>query len=235
MASNVGTSTMTCARARPRAIVWHATASATRIDPRRMPMRLPPSPDCGMNNGTRAVKVYLAFCSRPFHGGRDTYDAVQREPSVAATRAIIFVVSAALYAALAAPIPFYDKGEPREALVVQAIVRDHGVILPRRGGRDIPSKPPLFHWLAALAMRTGMIPEELAVRSPSVLLGAAGVALAATIAVRAHGVTAGLLTALVLGSSFEWLRAATQSRVDMTLTFFLLITTLAWHAAVSEA
>jgi 4-amino-4-deoxy-L-arabinose transferase-like glycosyltransferase len=148
---------------------------------------------------------------------------------------LVFVASVALYAALAAPIPFYDKGEPREALVVRAIVHDHALVLPLREGRDIPSKPPLFHWLAALAVQSGIRPEELAVRWPSVVLGAAGVALAAMLAARAHGAIAGVLAALVLGSSFEWLRAATQSRVDMTLTFFVVVATLAWRAGVAGA
>lgn len=148
--------------------------------------------------------------------------------------ASVFAASAAVYAVLAAPIPFYDKGEPREALVVQAVLRDGAVILPRREG-ILPSKPPLFHWLAALAVRTDTLPEELALRLPSVVLGAAGVALTFEVAARAHGVCTGLIAALVLGTSFEWLRSATQSRVDMTLTFFVLVATLAWREAVAAA
>lgn len=145
---------------------------------------------------------------------------------------IVGVLGTVLYAALAAPVPFYDKGEPREALVVRALLDGDSLILPRREGRELPAKPPLFHWLAALAVRAGVRPEELAHRAPSVVFGAAGLALSAHVAADAYGPTAGLLSAIVLGSSLEWLRSATQSRVDMTLTFFVAVAILAWHAAV---
>jgi len=46
--------------------------------------------------------------------------------------------------------PFFDKQEPREALVVWEINHSGSWILPLRNGNEIPSKPPLYHWLAAL-------------------------------------------------------------------------------------
>ena len=46
-------------------------------------------------------------------------------------------------------IPFYDKGEPREALVVRDIVLNGNWIFPLKLGQQIPSKPPLFHWVGA--------------------------------------------------------------------------------------
>ena len=144
----------------------------------------------------------------------------------------VFVVAALLIGAAAAPIPFYDKGEPREALVVRAMLAGHGAILPTLADGAIPNKPPLFHWLAAVAMRAGVRPEELAIRLPSVLFGAAGMALTAVVAGQTAGVAGGILAAAVLGSSFEWFRAATQSRVDMTLTFFIVAAVFAWHARV---
>jgi 4-amino-4-deoxy-L-arabinose transferase-like glycosyltransferase len=142
------------------------------------------------------------------------------------------VVAALLIGAAAAPIPFYDRGEPREALVVRAMLAGQGMVLPKLDGGAIPNKPPLFHWVAALAMSAGVRPEELAIRLPSVLFGAAGLALTAAVAGQTAGVAAGILAAAVLGSSFEWFRAATQSRVDMTLTFFIVAAVFAWHARV---
>src|SRR5262245_33882177 len=110
----------------------------------------------------------------------------------------IFAATVAVYACLAAPIPFYDKGEPREALVVRSITSGGDAVLPRPDGQTIASKPPLFHWLAAVPLYAGLRPEELAIRAPSIVAGAAGVALGATIAARRFGRPAGLLTAVVL-------------------------------------
>src|SRR5262249_56986796 len=62
----------------------------------------------------------------------------------------------ALVVALLAPLlvallwwpPIGEHGEAREGLVVQHIVTHGGWILPRRNSQ-LPSKPPLFHWLPA--------------------------------------------------------------------------------------
>lgn len=137
------------------------------------------------------------------------------------------------YGLAAAPAPFYTKGEGREAMAVRALLEGPSLVLPQRPELPIPAKPPLFHWLAAAATATGVRPVELAIRLPSVVLGAAGVALTAAVGATLHGPTAGVLAAVVLGTSFEWLRAATQSRVDMTLTFFLVLAVLACQAAAT--
>lgn len=144
------------------------------------------------------------------------------------------MVSLAVYVLVSAPIPFYDKGEPREAIVVRALVEGHGIALPRPDGIDLPAKPPGFHWLAALALAAGVRPEELAIRTPSIVLGAFGVGMTAGVTAAACGTSAGLLAGLVLGSSLEWSRSATHARVDMTLAVLLVGATLAWAAGLRE-
>ena len=117
--------------------------------------------------------------------------------------------------------PFYTKGEPREALVVWEMVHGRGWILPRRNGTEIPSKPPMFHWLGAMVAKMAGTLDEGTVRVPSAvasLLGLYGVVLAGA---RWWSVRAGLFAALVLSTSFEWARAATNARVDMVLTLGL--------------
>jgi len=144
----------------------------------------------------------------------------------------VLAVSAAFYVLCARGLPFYNKAEPREALVTRAILDGGSLWLPLREGRDVPSKPPLFHWLAAAALRLGIRPEELAVRLPSCLASATALALTAGVAARWYGGGAGVLSAVVLGSSFEWLRSSIQARVDMTLTLLVAAATFAFHAGL---
>jgi 4-amino-4-deoxy-L-arabinose transferase-like glycosyltransferase len=119
--------------------------------------------------------------------------------------------------------PFHTKGEPREAIVVQEIVRENEWILPRRNGVEMPRKPPLFHWLgAAAALANGRV-DEASVRFPSVLLSGLGALLLFGAAAHLLGARAALISALALLTSFEWLRAATGARVDMTLAFGLVL------------
>ena len=126
-------------------------------------------------------------------------------------------------------VPFYEKGEPREGLVVWEIWHNDSWILPLRGGIDIPSKPPLFHWIAAVVSLVSGSFNEFTVRFPSALLASIGVLLVYLTAARLWGVGSGLAAAAVLATSPEWWRAAISARVDMTLTFFMLCTFLYFY------
>lgn len=125
-------------------------------------------------------------------------------------------------------LPFYTKGQPREATVVWEIATHGEWILPLRNGHIIPSKPPLFHWLGALASLFGGEPNELTIRLPSALLAILGVLLTYYAGVALWGVEAGLLAGIILATSFEWFRAATTARVDMTLSVFMVAAVLSF-------
>jgi 4-amino-4-deoxy-L-arabinose transferase-like glycosyltransferase len=56
-----------------------------------------------------------------------------------------------LYLPRLGTLPFYTKAEPREAIQVWDEVNRSEWILPLRNGVELPSKPPLFHWLGGLA------------------------------------------------------------------------------------
>ncbi|MCW5891546.1 MAG: glycosyltransferase family 39 protein [bacterium] len=144
-------------------------------------------------------------------------------------------VAAALVGLLVAgSLPFYTRAEPREANAARAMVEGRGLLIPERAGDATSKKPPLYHWLAAAALRAGVQPAELAVRLPSVVLGALVVGATAGIGGTAYGTAAGVFAALALATSFEWFRAATQSRVDMTLTAFLSLATLGLWLGVTR-
>lgn len=119
--------------------------------------------------------------------------------------------------------PFHTKGEPREGIVVQQIVERGEWVLPRRNGVELPRKPPLFHWLGALASAAQGSVDEWSVRLPSALLSGASALTLFSTARLLLGTRAALVAALALLTSFEWLRAATSARVDMTLAFGLTL------------
>jgi 4-amino-4-deoxy-L-arabinose transferase-like glycosyltransferase len=136
---------------------------------------------------------------------------------------IILIVSACfvLYFLDLRRAPLFDKQEAREALVVWEINHSGNWILPLRNGSEIPSKPPLYHWLAALVSQSTNKTDEFTIRFPSAFLGTAGVLLTYFAGVCIWGRTAGLMSAMVLATSVEWRQAAEVGRVDMTLTFFM--------------
>src|SRR5438046_10377355 len=98
-----------------------------------------------------------------------------RRPVLAAAA---LVAVAVVPAALPIGSDVYEGGEAREGLVVREMVRTGDWILPLWNGSVVPSKPPLFHWLAASAAAlTGAGVTEHTLRAPSIVLGGLGVLL----------------------------------------------------------
>jgi 4-amino-4-deoxy-L-arabinose transferase-like glycosyltransferase len=145
---------------------------------------------------------------------------VARLPLLAAALAVVAAwVVLSLWGLGAAP--FHTKGEPREALVVWEMTHGSSLVLPLRNGTELPSKPPLLHWLGALTATVRGELDEWSVRFPSALASLLGSLLVLVAGSMLWSVRAGLVAALVLLTSFEWSRAATTGRVDMVLTLGL--------------
>ena len=142
----------------------------------------------------------------------------------------IFVFCVVLYVWGLGTLPFYTKGEPREGTVVWEIYTAGEWILPLRNGQIIPSKPPLFHWLGTLVSFGYGGMSEFTIRFPSAALAVLGVLLTYGAGRALWGVEAGLIAALILATSFEWIRAATTARVDMTLTVCMVLAFLFFYS-----
>ena len=137
------------------------------------------------------------------------------------SRAILFLLAICfgLFLWQLGALPFFERGEPREALVVWEMRSTGNWILPSINGEYIPFKPPLFHWLAVLVTIVVGRVDEFTVRFPSALLGTLGVLMTYYVGERLWARKAGLVAAVVLATSFEWWQAATITQVDMTLAF----------------
>ena len=113
--------------------------------------------------------------------------------------------------------PFHTRGEPREALVAQAMLDTGNWISPPAYDGGVPSKPPFSHWLITIAsLPLGKVTEASA-RLPSAIafiLFSAG--FCAFVARRTSPQLA-LSVVISLLSSSEWFRAASTCRVDTLL------------------
>ena len=95
--------------------------------------------------------------------------------------------------------------------------------MPQRAGVEIPSKPLLMHWMAALVSIVAGSVNEFSVRLPSAGLAIAGVIVCYFYVRRLFDDVTALIAALILATTFQYLQAATGARVDMTLTFFMQV------------
>ncbi len=116
--------------------------------------------------------------------------------------------------------PLYTKGETREAVTILDLLNGGGVILPMRAGVEIPSKPLMMHWLAALISLAAGRANEWTVRSPSAFCAILGLLVCYVYVRRFFEEKSALMAALLMGTSVQYLQAG-GARVDMTLTFFL--------------
>ncbi len=132
-------------------------------------------------------------------------------------------VAALVYSSATIDVPFFTRGEPREAMVVQVMLEGGSAFWPLRNATEIPSKPPMFHWLGYLAVIVCGGLHEFSARLPSVLSGALAAALTGLFGTRLFGPTVGVTAALIAGTCQAWMAAATTARVDMVLTVFLLL------------
>lgn len=130
-------------------------------------------------------------------------------------------------------IPFYNYEESKEALIVWEMVNGGGWILPLRNGVEQPLKPPLFHWIGAFfSLFIGL--NEFAVRFPSALFSTATVLGTFFFGRSLWNWRAGLLAALILATSPEWVRWSISARSDMVLLFFLTTAQFLFFCAFQE-
>ena len=118
---------------------------------------------------------------------------------------------------------FHTKGEPREALVAQAMINDNNWTLPITNGVDMAYKPPLFHWsIATISSAVGEV-NEYTSRMPSAIAVTAMVMMGYYFFRRRRGAQVSFLAALLTLTNFEVHRAATNCRVDMLLAALMVM------------
>lgn len=131
-------------------------------------------------------------------------------------------------------VPLYSIGEARESVQVVDAVERGDWILPLRNGTELPSKPPLFHWLAAaIAVAHGQV-DEWAVRLPAALGALVAVLLVAAYTARRWDAAAGLYAGLMLATSANWIRWARNARVDIPLAAAITAACLCFERAVAS-
>ncbi|MDD2942886.1 MAG: hypothetical protein PHC51_07980, partial [bacterium] len=124
-------------------------------------------------------------------------------------------------------LPFSSRGESREAVVVLNMFQQNDFILPLRNGIDIPSKPPLFHWIASgFSLLSGNVSEG-SIRAASAFCASLIVTMFAALALCEMGIVAAFTVFLLTTTGIDWIRYSSLARVDMVFALGVNITLLA--------
>lgn len=155
---------------------------------------------------------------------------------------MLALVCAVTYAAILFPLVSLPQvggsSEAREVHIARIIHEEGNWLLPLRDGL-LPSKPPLYHWLVAAAGHLSGGVNEVTARAVSLLLGAGLLFLVVYTALKfihRDRYRVALTAALVLGTSYQFMRLSGDARVDMTFAFFacLALCFLIWPLSTSR-
>lgn len=120
-----------------------------------------------------------------------------------------------------------DPDEPVYAETAREMIQYQDYISPRIYGNFWYDKPPMYYWLVAGSFKI-FGGGEFAARFPSALLGICGVAMLYLAGRKLFSDRAALIAALVLATSIEYFYLAKAAVTDITLTFFLAGSLLAF-------
>jgi 4-amino-4-deoxy-L-arabinose transferase-like glycosyltransferase len=118
---------------------------------------------------------------------------------------------------------FYTKGEPREAAVAVSMLRTGNWILPEVYAGEFAYKPPMAHWLMAVASLPQGHVSELTARLPSALAQIVLIGVVLVFFGKRIRFQEAFIATLLLLTCFEIHRAGLTARVDMLLTTFLVL------------
>lgn len=113
----------------------------------------------------------------------------------------------------------WPADEPRFALIARDMVASHQWLIPQVGGDTYADKPPLFFWLISIGL---LLTDSLRVAFllPSLLAGAGSVILVYDIVRRMWNRETGMVAALALLATVQFVWQPRQAQIDATLCFF---------------
>lgn len=151
-----------------------------------------------------------------------------RLPALAAI--LVIALLAPLYLQGLGSVDIVGDDEAREAGIIQDIAERGRWLLPRFNDSVFPDKPPLYHWLAAVACVQHGGCDERRFALPSALSALALVAVVGLVGARLFDTATGATAALLLGLTPSIFERARVARPDVLLTLILTAALLTFYA-----
>jgi 4-amino-4-deoxy-L-arabinose transferase-like glycosyltransferase/lipid-A-disaccharide synthase-like uncharacterized protein len=147
---------------------------------------------------------------------------------------LLFLASAVLFLAGDDIPALWASSEARAAEIAREMYTTGDYVVPHLNGEAALTKPPLYHWMAALSYRVFGV-GEMAARFPSAVAGLLAILATYLLGRRMFDSTVGFLAAMMTASSSEFAWNARLARTDMVYTFFTIAAITAFvYAATSK-
>lgn len=137
---------------------------------------------------------------------------------------LIVLVSVVLFFNNLGTIALWDPDEPRQAIMAREMIERNDYLHPYLNGRPYLEKPPLYPWLIVITSKiTGKL-NEFSSRLPAAISAALLVLITYLIGNMIFKPPAGMMSALVLITNYQFLSNSRESVMDMTFAFFIGLT-----------
>jgi 4-amino-4-deoxy-L-arabinose transferase-like glycosyltransferase len=159
--------------------------------------------------------------------------AVVSPPYIVAIRAAALVLVAGLYFLGLGQGSLWDNSEPTYAEVVKELFKTGDWLTLHYNYQPWYIHPPLWIWTAGAAVKLFGL-NEFAVRFPSALFGVLGAVATYVAGRRMYGEVAGILSALALATSLEYIVLSRLAILDSMLICFVTIATFWGYFALRD-
>jgi len=127
----------------------------------------------------------------------------------------------------------WNPDEPRYAQIAKEMLKSGNFIIPHLNGEVYYDKPPLFFALIALSYKLIGEINSFSARLPSAFFGLLTLILVFYFGKRLKNETTGLISALVLATSFQFFWLSRRANIDVTLVFFTTLSIFSFYVGAS--
>jgi 4-amino-4-deoxy-L-arabinose transferase-like glycosyltransferase len=128
----------------------------------------------------------------------------------------------------------WNPDEPRYAQIAKEMLKSGNFLIPHLNGEVYYDKPPLFFALIALSYKLIGKINSFSARLPSAFFSLLTLIVVFYFGKRLKNETAGLISALVLATSFQFFWLSRRANIDSTLVFFTTLSIFSFHVGISS-
>ncbi|HOK40815.1 MAG TPA: glycosyltransferase family 39 protein [bacterium] len=148
---------------------------------------------------------------------------------------IIIIFFIVLYTYKIDNYDLWAPDEPRYAQVAKEMILNNEYILPHLNKKVYYEKPPFFFWEIVLASKIFKRPiDAFIARIPSIIAAILILLSVYFWSKKYAGLTAGIISAFILGTTFEFIWVAQRAQIDMNLVLFTFLSGLLLFEGVNE-
>jgi len=147
---------------------------------------------------------------------------------------LVMALSYILFVHNLGSIALWDPDEPRQAIMAREMMERKDYIRPYLNGEPYLEKPPLYPWLIIIASKIRGGLDEFSSRIPAAVSATLLLLITYYLGSMIGNPQAGLFSAVVLATNYQFLSNARESVMDMTFALFIGMSVLFGYMSINK-